>query len=258
MHRNLADTDARSWTSANCLVSRLVASPTPVQLPAPLHLPFSMIPGASLPVPVETTEEGADYPPIVDYQPGLPGRKNAPPNGSTAELFREYQHFGLRDPHSGATGKFGPSIMLPKSCEVISQDNIVVDRPLADCGDSKVLKVKLKLKSTASRTLTRGPSAQTLPCVARLVHGPTRQFWREVGVWSSLRHENIVQFVGVCISAQGTPPAPPSHDSALHFIRPPPPAHPLRVCSHPRRSAQHLRTLSRGQRLRRQCQVARL
>ena len=37
-----------------------------------------------LPLPVEKTEEGADYPPIVDYRPGLPGRKNPPPQASVA------------------------------------------------------------------------------------------------------------------------------------------------------------------------------
>ena len=31
--------------------------------------------------------------------------------------------------------------MLPKSCEQISQEGIVVERPLADCGLSKVLLV---------------------------------------------------------------------------------------------------------------------
>ena len=230
---------------------------------APHDLPHDveMMTLASLPVPVEKTEEGADYPPIVDYQPGLPGRKNAPPNGSTAELFREYQHFGLRRTWAQPpTGKFGPSIMLPKSCEVISQDNIVVDRPLADCGNSKVLQVKLRINgSTATRTLTRGPNVQFLPCVARLVREPTRQFWREVGVWSSLRHENIVQFVGVCISAQGAHlrRAAPRGGSPLTTQRLPSPTRSLDGLRS-RRSAQHLCAFSRGQRLRRQCQVARL
>ena len=165
---------------------------------------------SALPVPVEKTEEGQDYPPIVDYQPGLPGRKNAPPNGSTAELFREYQHFGLRRTwadQSVPTSAHGPSIMLPKTCEVVSQDTIAVDRPLADCGNSRVLQVKLRINATsAARTLAKGPGAQYLQCVARLVREPTRQFWREVGVWSALRHDNIVRFVGVCISAQGETP----------------------------------------------------
>ena len=54
-----------------------------------------------------------------------------------------------------------------------------------------------------SLSRARVADSQYVPCVARLVQEPTRQFWREVGVWSSLRHENIVQFIGVCISDQG-------------------------------------------------------
>jgi len=161
---------------------------------------------APLPVPVERTEEGADYPPIVDYQPGLPGRKNPPPQGSTAELFREFQHFGLRGSWVENQPIKGPCISLPKSCEVIPPERIIVDRPLADCGISKVLLVKLLRDGSngGARTMTRGTNnANYVPCVARIVREPTRQFWREVGVWSSLTHENIVKFVGVCISTQG-------------------------------------------------------
>ena len=90
-----------------------------------------------LPVPVETTEEGADYPPIVDSPPGLPGRKNLLPRSSTAELFREFQHFGLRSLKGGGH-KAGyrhppgtPTITLPRGCTIIAQDRLVVDRQLA-------------------------------------------------------------------------------------------------------------------------------
>ena len=168
-----------------------------------------------LPLPVEKTEEGADYPPIVDWKPGLPGRKNHPPVASTAELFREYQHFGLRRTADHAPLGMGASIMLPKSCEIIGQGRIQVERPLADCGPSVVLLVKLQVP-TAANTLGRGSNMQQVPCVARLVSEPTRQFWREVGVWSSLRHENIVQFMGVCISQKGACVLPtPLHCAAL-------------------------------------------
>ena len=147
-----------------------------------------------LAIPVEKTEEGYDYPPVIDYHPGLPGRKNATPCASTAELFREYTHFNLR------VG----SILLPKTCAIIGQENILVERPIADCGSSNVLLVKVLNTENSERSrhrelVTEAPT----PCVARLVKEPTRQFWREVGVWSSLRHENIVQFIGVCISDQG-------------------------------------------------------
>lgn len=156
-----------------------------------------------LPVPVEITEEGYDYPPIVDYPMGLAGRKNHTPQASTAELFREFQHFGLRSTWTQEPAvKKGPSILLPKTCEVVRQDMILVDRPLADCGLSKVLAVKVRLDATSSRAHGQ-EVGKLLPCVARLVREPNRQFWREVGVWSSLRHEHIVRFVGVCISAQG-------------------------------------------------------
>jgi len=152
-----------------------------------------------LPTPVEKTEEGADYPPIIDYRPGLPGRKNPPPQGSTAELFREFQHFGLRGTWSMPMNTKGPSILLPKTCEVISQDRVLVDRPLAECGTSKVLLVKVRMDKGGQNDT----STQLVSCVARLVREPNRQFWREIGVWSSLRHESIVKFVGICISNQG-------------------------------------------------------
>ena len=87
-----------------------------------------------LPVPVETTEEGADYPPIVDSPPGLPGRKNLLPLSSTAELFREFQHFGLRtlkSSHRAGARPTKPTITLPQGCTIIAQDRIVVDRQLA-------------------------------------------------------------------------------------------------------------------------------
>ena len=74
---------------------------------------------------------------------------------STAELFREYQHCGLRRTWATPPTTDGPSIMLPKTCEVLNQENIIVDRPLADCGGSKVLLVKLRVKdSNAARLLT--------------------------------------------------------------------------------------------------------
>lgn len=159
-----------------------------------------------MPVPTEKTEEGYDYPPVVDYRPGLPGRKNALPKVSTAELFREYQHFGLRRTWVQPPGAGdGPSIMLPKTCEVITQENIIVEREVADCGSSKVLLVKVlkRKESNTARALSFGASTPQTTCVARLVDQPTRQFWREVGVWSSLRHPNIVKFIGVCISSRG-------------------------------------------------------
>jgi len=152
----------------------------------------------ALPVPVEKTEEGADYPPVIDYRPGLPGRKNPTPQGSTAELFREFQHFGLRGTWSMPLNTKGPSILLPKTCEVIAQERILVDRPLAECGTSKVLLIKLRVDKQGDSS-----NKQLVPCVARLVREPNRQFWREIGVWSSLRHECIVRFVGICISSQG-------------------------------------------------------
>ena len=94
----------------------------------------SMLALRPLPVPVETTEEGADYPPIVDSPPGLPGRKNLLPLSSTAELFREFQHFGLRtlkSSHRAGARPTKPTITLPQGCTIIAQDRIVVDRQLA-------------------------------------------------------------------------------------------------------------------------------
>ena len=104
-----------------------------------------------LAIPVEKTEEGYDYPPVIDYHPGLPGRKNATPCASTAELFREYTHFNLR------VG----SILLPKTCAIIGQENILVERPIADCGSSNVLLVKVlnTENSERSRQRTLHPSS---------------------------------------------------------------------------------------------------
>jgi serine/threonine protein kinase len=40
-------------------------------------------------------------------------------------------------------------------------------------------------------------------CVARHVLAPSRQFWREISVWSTLRHPNVVSFIGACVSSVG-------------------------------------------------------
>ena len=85
---------------------------------------------------------------------------------------------------------------------------VFVERTLANCLASNVLLVKLRAgadDTTPGNNRAMNAVAQEVlvPCVARLVVEPTRQFWREVGVWSSLHHENIVRFVGMCISAQG-------------------------------------------------------
>ena len=70
------------------------------------------------------------------------------------------------------------------------------------CATSSVVLVHLRTARTHS-ILSRTGSSQSVPCVARVVREPTRQFWREVGVWSALRHEHIVRFLGVCVSNQG-------------------------------------------------------
>ena len=127
--RPLPDSSASRGRRTRALGLRL-GSPAAAPRPAD----GGMLALRPLPVPVETTEEGADYPPIVDSPPGLPGRKNLLPLSSTAELFREFQHFGLRtlkSSHRAGARPTKPTITLPQGCTIIAQDRIVVDRQLA-------------------------------------------------------------------------------------------------------------------------------
>ena len=151
-------------------------------------------------------DRDGDYPLTLDYLPGMPGRKHGCPPASTAELFREFQHFGLRCSRGSAAAsqgpEAGPTIQLPPGCTMISRSDILIDKPLADCGSSKVILVKVRRRDFKWSGVPMDPR-EYVTCVARVVSEPTRQFWREVGVWSVLQHPHIVHFIGVSMSPAG-------------------------------------------------------
>jgi len=157
--------------------------------------------------PVDAHEDrDGDYPLTLDYLPGMPGRKHGCPPASTAELFREFQHFGLRCSRGSAAAAqgpdAGPTIQLPPGCTMIPRSDILIDKPLADCGSSKVILVKVRRREFKWSGVPMDPR-EYATCVARVVSEPTRQFWREVGVWSVLQHPHIVHFIGVSMSPAG-------------------------------------------------------
>jgi len=157
--------------------------------------------------PVDAHEDrDGDYPLTLDYLPGMPGRKHGCPPASTAELFREFQHFGLRCSRGSAAAAqgpdAGPTIQLPPGCTMIPRSDILIDKPLADCGSSKVILVKVRRRDFKWSGVPLDPR-EYVTCVARVVSEPTRQFWREVGVWSVLQHPYIVHFIGVSMSPAG-------------------------------------------------------
>lgn len=115
----------------------------------------------------------ADNPPMIDFEPGRPGQKNATPFRSTPELFREFEHLMVRD----ELRKFGkPGIggqvaapLVPDTCAAIPAKNVVAQAQLAASATSRVYLVRVL-----------DASGNVAMRVARHVTEPTRQFWREV------------------------------------------------------------------------------
>ena len=101
---------------------------------------------------------------------------------------------------------------------MVAVENVSLELLLADCVSSRVYTATVKSQGSTDTKLTGGFSAcirrattskssagsgVVTRAVARVVGGPNRQFWHEVGVWSTLHHPHIVRFIGVCLRPEG-------------------------------------------------------
>lgn len=145
-----------------------------------------------------------DSPPENNEPPCTPGKRHQLPDLSTAELFREFEHMMLRrklrrdvDPSTAEAGYMEQEIQrhvlpLPKTCKIILMDNLLLERQIETSPTSHVYVAKVA-----------DGNGGVQPCFARHMLLPSRQFWREVSVWSTLRHENVVRFIGLCMTGVG-------------------------------------------------------
>lgn len=119
-----------------------------------------------------------------------------PPEHSTAELFREFEHFYLRRDYSQLG--IAPKLKLPDSCLIIPKTDVALGTQISS---SEVSSVYLAAVRPPAPNSNGAP--QPVRCIARLLTaGRTRQFWHEISTWSTLRHANIVRFIGVSLISE--------------------------------------------------------